>query len=178
MALGIDIARLSITRYPDPILRQVCRPVETFDDELRQLAARMLELMRAEKGVGLAAPQVRVPIRLFVCNPTGQPDNDFVVVNPVLSNQFGAEEHDEGCLCLPEVSVPIRRAQSIKLRGCDLSGQPLERDGQELEGRIWQHETDHLNGRLIVDYMSEASAIANRRALKQLRDAYKNKKSA
>ena len=169
----IDVENLRITRYPDPVLRQVCQPVEAFDDELRRVAARMFELMRADKGLGLAASQVRLLIRMFVWNRTGETGHDFVAVNPELDDLTDTCDLEEGCLCLPEVGVVVRRAKSVTLRAYDLSGQPFERRGSDLEARIWQHEIDHLNGRLIIDYMSEASEIANRRALKHLRETYK-----
>lgn len=172
MAQRLDLEKLRLTHYPDPVLRKVCKPVEVFDDPLRRVADRMLELMRADKGVGLAASQVGLLIRLFVCNPTGEPGDDLVAVNPELFDLVGTAEHEEGCLCLPEVGVLVRRAQSATLRAYDLAGRPFERRGQDLEARIWQHEVDHLNGRLIIDYMSEVSEVANRRALKQLREAY------
>ena len=173
MALRIDVKTLKITHYPDPVLRKTCQPVTAFDDQLRRIAARMLELMREGKGVGLAASQVGLLVRMFVSNPTGEPGHDLIAVNPELSDLTGTSEAEEGCLCLPDVHVVVRRAQSVKLRAYDLSGQPFERVGTELEPRIWQHETDHLDGRLIIDYMSEASEIANRRALKQLREAFR-----
>jgi peptide deformylase len=173
MAGRIQVEKLSITQYPDPVLRQVCQPVETFDDELRRVAARMFELMRADKGLGLAAPQARLLIRMFVCNPTGEPGDDLIAVNPELDDLTDTCDLEEGCLCLPEVSVVVRRAKSAILRAYDLSGQPFERKGVDLEARIWQHEIDHLNGRLIIDYMSEAAEIANRRALKHLRETFK-----
>ncbi|MCH7812894.1 MAG: peptide deformylase [Planctomycetes bacterium] len=172
MAKPLDIDALQIVLYPDPVLRQVCPPVERFDDELRRLAGKMLELMHQPRGVGLAGPQVGVTRRLFVCNPTGQPDDDLVCINPELSGLTRAAEFEEGCLSLPDVLVPIRRAEQVHLRAFDLDGRPFERDAQDLIGRVWQHETDHLDGRLILDYMSEASQIANRRLLKQLRADY------
>ena len=92
MAQPLDIDTLRIVLYPDPVLRQVCRPVERFDDELRRLAAKMLELMHQPRGVGLAGPQVGASWRLFVCNPTGQPDDDLVCINPELSGLAGAAD--------------------------------------------------------------------------------------
>ncbi len=169
----IDLEKLRIVYYPDPILREVCRPVEQFDDTIRGLVKRMFELMRAQKGIGLAGPQVGVLLRLFVCNPTGEPGDDLVCINPELADLSGAEEREEGCLSLPEVNVPIRRATHARIRACDETGKRYERDGEDLLARIWQHENDHLDGRLIVDYMSEASQIANRRVLKQLQAEFK-----
>jgi peptide deformylase len=158
--------------YPDPRLHRAGQPVEEFGPSLQALAERMLQLMREAKGVGLAAPQVGVLLRVFVCNPTGQPGDDLVCVNPELSGLHGSSEQPEACLSLPGVNVTVRRAVRAKLRALDLEGRPFEQEGVELTARIWQHETDHLNGRLITDHMSEADAIANRRVLKQLRDDY------
>ncbi|HEY3243933.1 MAG TPA: peptide deformylase [Phycisphaerae bacterium] len=164
---------LRIISYPDPALRSHCTPVETFDESLSALALRMLELMREARGVGLAAPQLGVPLRLFVCNPTGQPTDDVVCVNPHLLDLEGAVEAEEGCLSIPGVQVPMRRAQSARLRFQDLIGQQRELQGEGMPARIWQHENDHLDGKLIIDSMSAAVEIANRRALKQLRESYK-----
>lgn len=164
-------ATLRILHYPNPILRQPARTVETFDEGLAELARRMLVLMHELQGVGLAAPQVGVSIRLFVCNPTGEPRDDLVAVNPVLTDLSGAEEKPEGCLSIPGVTVQMRRAFRACLRAQDARGAALELSGEDLRARVWQHETDHLNGVLIIDRMSEADEIANRRALKALRGA-------
>lgn len=169
----INIEGLHIVRYPDPVLRNVCKPVERFDDTLARLVQRMLELMQAGKGIGLAAPQVGLLLRLFVCNPAAEPGGEMVCINPQLADLTGAEEREEGCLSLPDVSVPIRRATSARIRACDATGKPYEREGTDLQARVWQHENDHLDGHLILDYMSETSRIANRRILKQLQAEFK-----
>ncbi len=168
----LDPQRLDIVCYPDLVLRKQCAEVTIFDEQLAEIAARMLLLMHEAPGVGLAAPQVGLAIRMFVCNPTGEPENDLVVINPELVNLDGAAEQEEGCLSLPEVTVVVRRSEALTLKAVDLKGEPYERDGHDLEARVWQHETDHLAGRMIIDYMSEASKIANRRALKHLREIF------
>ena len=164
----IDPARLIIIHHPDPRLRKTCEPVEAFDQSLADLAGRMLELMHRDKGVGLAAAQVGVLLRLFVCNVTGEPGDDHIYVNPRLSAFEGGAEGDEGCLSLPEITVKVRRPLSCTMHAQDLTGRPFERRGGDLLARCWQHENDHLDGRLILDYMSEADKIANRRSIKQL----------
>lgn len=169
---NVAIAALRIVHYPDPVLRKRARPVEHFGPRLGRLAARMLELMHKEKGVGLAAPQVGLSMQLFVCNATGEPRDDLVCVNPSLHDPDGQEEKDEGCLSITGVSVPMRRAVRITLRACDATGSAFERRGEQLLARVWQHETDHLFGRLIIDSMSEAVRLENRRAIKQLEDDY------
>lgn len=161
-------AQLSMICYPDPRLRKVCAPVEEFGPALADLAGKMLDLMREEQGVGLAAPQVGVLSRLFVCNVTGEPGDDMVLVNPVLSELEGDIEGEEGCLSIPDVTVQMRRAKSCVMRAVDVHGKPIELRGEDLLARCWQHECDHLDGRLIIDRMSEADRIANRKVLKEL----------
>jgi peptide deformylase len=164
----IEIEKLRIVEYPDPRLRKTCKPVEDFDDWLRRLAERMLKLMHESDGVGLAAPQVGILRRLFVCNVTGDPKDDQVFINPRLSDFIGHAEGEEGCLSLPDIRVTVGRAAACAIHACDVTGKPIEFAGEGLFARCWQHESDHLDGRLIIDYMSEADKIANRRNLKHL----------
>lgn len=171
--MSIDTSSLKIILYPDPRLRKPCQHVDKFDDDLAQLARRMLELMREAEGIGLAAPQVGIPLRLFVCNITDDPAADRVLVNPTLSNLQGELESEEGCLSIPDVTVKLLRAESCTLSAVDLTGKPIVEVADELLSRCWQHECDHLDGRLIIDRMSEADKIANRRVLKQLEADHK-----
>jgi peptide deformylase len=168
-----DPKRLVIVHYPDPILKRICAPVDDFGPELRALADRMLVMMKEGNGVGLAAPQVGIPLRLFVCNPTGEPADDTVCVNPEFVELSGAEEKEEGCLSLPGIGVTMRRAKRAVMKVRNLNGEPEERIGEDLLARIWQHETDHLDGRLIIDKMSTSDEISNRRAIRQLEADYK-----
>lgn len=163
-----DWKSLRIITYPDPRLKKVCRPVEVFDEGLASLAGRMLELMRESQGVGLAAPQVGQLIRLFVCNVTGEPKDDRIYVNPTLADLSGECEGEEGCLSIPDVTVLMRRSMSCRMMAKDLKGNAIKEDGSELLARCWQHECDHLDGRLIIDRMSDTDRIANRRKLKEL----------
>jgi peptide deformylase len=159
--------------YPDPQLRENCAPITTFDDSLAALAKRMLELMKANQGVGLAGPQVGVSKRIFVCNPTGEPGDDRVYINPEIIDLSGAAEAEEGCLSLPEVRVMMRRGRSGKIRAQDLEGNTVEAEGSDLIARIWQHEIDHLDGVLIIDRMNPTERIANKKLLAQLEADYK-----
>jgi len=161
--------RLRIVQYPEPMLRQRTQPIEVFDEALADLARRMIALMHEAKGVGLAAPQVGLSLRLFVCNATGEPQDNQVVVNPILLDFEGFEEKPEGCLSIPGVTVNMRRPARVRLTALNAQGEAYELKGDDLRARIWQHETDHLDGKLIIDNMSEADEIANRKALKQLR---------
>lgn len=163
-----SLAKLRILFYPEPVLKKPCTPVTEFGPELSALAERMIQLMHADKGVGLAAPQVGISRRLFVCNPDGEPDHNRVFVNPRFIELSGAEEKDEGCLSLPGVTVKMRRATHVVMEAQDCEGRAVVVTGDDLIARIWQHESDHLDGTLIIDRMSSAEEIANRRALKQL----------
>jgi peptide deformylase len=163
---------LKVIFWPDPRLKQPSKAVETFDDNLRALAQRMLELMREHKGVGLAAPQVGHNLRLFVMNPTGEPADDRVYVNPVLSDADGEEEGEEGCLSLPGIHTKIWRAKGVRMSAQDLEGKPVHQVESGYIPRIWQHETDHLNGVLLLDRMGPVAKLGSRRILKDLEEQY------
>ncbi len=173
MILDRPLDHLRVVYYPDPVLRKKCAPITEFTDELHAFAQRMIEIMHSARGVGLAAPQVGVPIRMFVCNDTGEPGNDHVWVNPVLSEHEGAAEGEEGCLSLPAVHVMRRRATNCHIEGNDVDGTPKSRTASDLLARIWQHETDHLDGKLIIDQMASGDELANRRTIKQLEADFK-----
>lgn len=170
-----DVATLRIITYPDPRLWKICAPIERFDDRVAALADRMLELMHAANGIGLAGPQVGLLLRIFVCNVTGEEQDDMIFVNPELADLEGRVEGEEGCLSIPEVTVTLERARSCTIKARDPAGRPVERAGVDLLARCWQHECDHLEGRLITDRMSEADRIANRRALKELEARFKRR---
>ena len=159
---------LQIIKYPDPRLRKTSAPVQQFDQRLKDLAARMLELMRESRGVGLAAPQVGLNIRLFVMNPTGEEGHDRVYVNPVLTEAEGEEEGEEGCLSLPNINAKVWRSKTLRMQAQDLDGNPIDEQATGYIARIWQHETDHLNGTMIIDRMGPVARLAARRILKEL----------
>jgi peptide deformylase len=171
--MKLDPAKVTVIHYPDPRLRVKCEPVRDFDDNLAALAARMIELMRTQAGVGLAAPQVGVPLRMFVMNHTGEDADTRVFVNPVITDRQGSAEAEEGCLSLPAVHVQVPRAVQCRIVAQDLKGNPIELAGQDLECRIWQHETDHLEGLLITDRMGPTDRIATKKTLQALVDNYK-----
>ena len=166
-------APLKVLLYPDPRLRKTAEPVRTFDDELKDLVARMFVLMREEQGVGLAAPQVGVSLRLFVANHTGKPEDDRVAINPTLTDADGNEAGEEGCLSLPKIRAEIDRFQSLTLTAQDVNGQAYEATASGFEARVWQHEFDHLNGVMIIDRMPFSAKMAARKQLRQLEDDVK-----
>jgi len=163
---------LKIIKYPDPRLKKVSQPVTTFDQTLKELAKGMIDVMHATRGVGLAAPQVGQNLRLFVMNPTGEPTDDRIYVNPTLSDAQDEEEGEEGCLSIPNLTAKIWRSKTLRMTAQDLEGQPIEETATGFVARIWQHETDHLNGTLIIERMGPVARLAARRILKELTEEY------
>ena len=169
-----DATRLRIRAYPDPILRTVGESIPVVDEGVRSVALRMLELMRGAQGVGLAAPQVGLPWRLFVAEPWERQEGDspagpLVYINPVLSTPSReTEEADEGCLSIPDVQAAIRRPTAITVEALDLEGNPFEVRSEGFAARVWQHEVDHLDGVLILDRMNAIDRRANKSAIRAL----------
>jgi peptide deformylase len=151
------MAKLAIITLPDPILRKVSAPVERIDEEVRKLADAMLKTMYAAPGVGLAAVQVGVPRRLFVLDTAKEekPPSPLVLINPQIVS-LGAEMrvHEEGCLSIPDVRVEIERPSLVTMRFLDREGRPQEMTAEGLLATAIQHEIDHLNGKLIIDFLS------------------------
>src|SRR3954447_21356631 len=166
---------LRIINWPDPRLKKVSEPVREFTPALRELAMRMLELMRESNGVGLAAPQVGHNIQMFVMNATGEPTDNKIYVNPMLSDPDGDETAEEGCLSLPNVNAQIARNKSLKMKAQDLEGNAFEDVATGFVARVWQHEFDHLQGILITDRMGLADRLKHRRVLKELEENYNKK---
>ena len=124
----------------------------------------MFVVMLEQAGVGLAAPQIGKNILLFVMNATGKPEDDRVYINPVLSEAEGDEEAEEGCLSIPELRVKVFRAKKLRMDALNLEGNAVEETAEGFPARIWQHETDHLNGILISDRMGAVAKITHRGA--------------
>jgi peptide deformylase len=145
------LAGRAILPYPHPALRKLCVPVTRFDG-LPALADLMLEVMDEANGVGLAAPQVGLPWRLFVMRIKGRP---WVVANPTVTPKSGRTRvENEGCLSLPGLYFPIRRPDTVMLEAVDATGRPYKTQLSGLAARCVQHETDHLNGNLFVDWLT------------------------
>ena len=141
--------QLSLKIYPDSALRQVCKPVGRFDGELRDLINEMLFVMRTNNGIGLAAPQVGITERLFVCELEGRA---ISLINPKIKEISGQAEMVEGCLSLPEVHVNVTRIEQLHVHGYDSRGRKKQLEMSGLWARVIQHEIDHLNGVLICDH--------------------------
>ena len=147
---------LRIVQYPHPALRYQSRPVTQIDEEFRSTVRAMFDLMYAARGIGLAANQVALPFRFFVLNLTADPekkDQEQVFINPEIVKRHSSIEDEEGCLSMPGLYAPVRRARKIRVRAYDLSGNPIEVDANDLLSRAIQHETDHLEGKLFTDYL-------------------------
>lgn len=149
---------LRIIRYPHPTLRYRSQPIRRVDRELKALAAEMLDLMYQAEGVGLAANQVNLPLRMFVCNPTGsreEKSEEMILINPLIKRPRGSDSAQEGCLSLPGMFAQVKRPIKIRLNAFDLSGNEIDRDFDGFLSRVIQHENDHLDGVLFFDRLSD-----------------------
>jgi peptide deformylase len=168
------MSKLPIITLPDPLLREVSQRVERVDDELRRLIDDMFETMYAAPGVGLAAVQVGVPRRLLVLDVGGEDDEErhpISMINPeIVALGSQTRVYEEGCLSIPDVRLEIERPASVTVRFLDRDGAPQEIAADGLLATAVQHEIDHLNGRLIIDYMSRLKRdMVVRRFKKQAR---------
>ncbi len=168
-----------LTLYPDPRLRRVAAPVQSFDEELRAIVAGMFERMYASKGVGLAAPQVGLRLRILVANATGEAQDELVLVNPRIAERFGPNtSFEEGCLSFPGIYAEIERPESCRVQAFRPDGTAFEQTYSGFPSRIVQHEYDHLEGVLLVDRMSPADKLRHKAALDELVTRYQRQKAA
>ena len=158
-----------VRTYPDPVLAAKAAPVTEITDEIRTLAADMIETMYADKGIGLAAPQVGESIRLITVDLSGpdKREDPHVFVNPVLSNFEGEVESEEGCLSVVGYRTTVTRAERLHLSATDLDGNPVEMEADDLMAICLQHEVDHLNGVLFIDKISKLKRTLYERKLKK-----------
>ncbi|GAB4361474.1 MAG: peptide deformylase [Methylohalobius crimeensis] len=148
------MALLEILEFPDPRLRKKAKPVEAVGNSIRQLVDDMFETMYEAPGVGLAATQVNVQKRVIVIDVSESKDQPLCLINPEILARSGEEESEEGCLSVPGIFEKVRRADRIKVRALDREGEPFEREAEGLLAVCIQHEIDHLEGKLFVDYLS------------------------
>jgi peptide deformylase len=149
---------MDILPYPHPALRWKSKPIQEINDDLRRVVAEMFELMYASKGIGLAANQVGLPYRLFILNLSGEPEDkeeELVFINPEIIKRKGTTEGEEGCLSFPGMYGQVKRAAKIVIEAFDLNGEGFEYSLDELAARAVQHESDHLDGVLYIDRMSD-----------------------
>ncbi len=169
----VDVDKCRITHYPADVLAGRAQPVEKIDDNIRQLVQKMTDIMLENKGVGLAAPQAGVPLRLFIISLDASRKNVRVYINPTVTpitaksgNLFNSME--EGCLSVPGVSTKIRRYKKCTVTATDLDGNEFTEEAEGLYARALQHEYDHIEGMTIADRMGSAAKIVHRRQLKKL----------
>lgn len=167
------MAVLPIRIYPDPVLRAKCAPVERFDDEIRTLAEDMVETMHDAPGVGLAASQVGIELRLAVVDLSvgKDPEQLLVLVNPEVVEEEGEATEVEGCLSLPEITDKVERPFRVRVLAQDLDGESLEIEADDWLARAILHEIDHLDGVLFVDRLRGLRKDRARRALKRLAES-------
>ncbi len=161
------MAILNILHFPDPRLRNVARPVQQVDDSIRKLTDDMLETMYAAPGIGLAATQVNIDKRVIVMDISEEKDQPLYLINPEILELDGVEEMEEGCLSVPGVYEPVQRADQVRIRAVGRDGQPVEMPANGLLAVCIQHEIDHLDGKLFVDYLSPLKRTRIRKKLEK-----------
>lgn len=162
-----------IVKFGDPVLEKAAAPVTAFDDELQKLVEDMFESMYAARGVGLAAPQIGVGKKIAVIDvSTGEdPAQKIVLINPEIVSREGSQTGEEGCLSIPTFREPVTRAMKVTVRAKDAKGTEFEMTGEDLLARAFQHETDHLNGRLYISHISPLKRDLIRRRIRKLQKA-------
>ena len=160
------MALLPILQYPDERLHRVAQPVTRVDEKIQQIIKDMAETMYAAPGIGLAATQVDIPLRIIVIDSSPSHDQLLTLINPQLISRSGVSEFEEGCLSVPGIYEKVPRADRIRISALDAQGQPFERDADGLLAVCIQHEMDHLEGRVFVEYLSR---LKQQRIVEKLR---------
>jgi peptide deformylase len=161
------MSQLDILTFPNPRLRNVAKPVAQVDDCIRRYIDDMFETMYAAPGIGLAAIQVDIPLRLVVIDISDNQDQPLCLINPEILWREGEEQMDEGCLSVPGFYEPVTRAERLRVRALDRDGQPFELETGGLLAVCIQHEIDHLDGKLFVDYLSSLKRQRIRKKLEK-----------
>jgi peptide deformylase len=167
---------MELVYYPDPRLRDVSKKISTIDQDILDAVPQMFEIMYKARGIGLAGPQAGLGRRIVVANLTGDPkkkDEEQVFINPEILDRAGKLQEEEGCLSLPGMGAQIQRAEKVLVRYKDLKGKIVEREAEQLESRLFQHEIDHLDGILIVDKMTPADRKQWAPLIKELEEDFK-----
>jgi peptide deformylase len=166
----IDVDKCQITHYPAGVLGGRAKPVDEINDNIRQLVDKMTDIMLKNKGVGLAAPQAGVSLRLFIISLDGSRENVKVFINPTITPTDELVVFDEGCLSVPGIYTKIRRYKKCKVTATDLNGNEFTDEAEGLYARALQHEYDHIEGITIVNRMGQPAKIVHRKQLKKLED--------
>ena len=164
----IDAENCRLTHYPSPVLAGSAEKVEKIDDNIRRLIKKMADVMRQSGGIGLAAPQIGVPLRIFIIALGADKQDLKVYINPTITTEGKLEAMEEGCLSVPEIYTKVKRYKKCKVTATDLDGNEFTEEAEGLYARCLQHENDHINGITIVNRMGQAAKIVHRRKLKKL----------
>ncbi|MGA7217024.1 MAG: peptide deformylase [Candidatus Sulfotelmatobacter sp.] len=159
-----------IVKFGNPVLEKAAEKVTVFDEELKKLAEDMFESMYAARGVGLAAPQIGISRRIAVVDVSFKedPSAQIVLVNPEIVHKEGRHAQSEGCLSIPDFRENVSRAKVVTIRAQDLTGKVFEQTGDDLLARAFQHETDHLNGKLYISHISALKRDLIKRKIRKL----------
>ena len=162
-----------IVKFGDPVLETPAKPIDKFDEELQKLVADMFESMYAARGVGLAAPQIGISLRLAVIDVTDgkNPEAKIVCANPEIIHAEGEQREEEGCLSLPGFRGYVARPQYVTVRAQDASGKEFQMRGEQLLARAFCHEIDHLNGRLFIAHLGMLKRDMIKRKIRKLKKA-------
>ena len=162
-----------IVKFGNPVLEKPAEKVTVFDEELKKLIEDMFDSMYAARGVGLAAPQIGIPRRIAVVDVTFQedPNAKLVLINPEIIHKEGRHSQSEGCLSIPDFRENVSRAQIATVRAQDVNGKLFEKTGDDLLARAFQHETDHLNGKLYISHLSALKRDLIKRKIRKLMKA-------
>ncbi len=174
--MALDPTKLEIIHYPHPTLRHKSKPIVKVDANLREAIKAMFPLMYEARGIGLAANQVDLPLRVFILNLHADPDEgeELVFINPEINKPKGLDEKEEGCLSMPGINGLVKRPDTIQVQAYDLSGNLFDATVDGLMARAIQHETDHLDGVLFTDKLSETGKLDVRDELYELEVAFKS----
>jgi peptide deformylase len=170
----VDLSKVCITRYPAAVLANKVQPIETIDDNIRQLVEKMTDMMIEHNGMGLAGPQAGVNLAIFIISLDASREKVRVYINPVVKPLGdNVDVKEEGCLSVPGIFTNIKRYKHAQVTATDLEGNEFTEEADGLYARCLQHEYDHLQGMTIANKMGSAAKIVHRRTLKRLKDAYK-----
>ncbi len=171
---------LHLITYPHPTLRYPAKPIARVDAHLKSLVGEMFDIMYEHRGVGLAATQVNLPIRLFVANPSGEKETgpELVFINPVIQRATGSAEAEEGCLSLPGINATVKRNKSVKINAYGMDGTEINAEIDGFLARIIQHELDHLDGVLFIDRVPEQNRMQIQDELSGFESTFEMKRKA
>jgi peptide deformylase len=164
----IEVDKCCITHYPAKVLANEAKSIETIDENIHQLVKKMTEIMFENNGIGLAAPQAGIDLRIFIISLTAKPEDLKVYINPVLETKGEMVTNEEGCLSVPNIYTKIKRYKECTVTATDLDGNQFTDHADGLYARCLQHEYDHLNGMTIANKMGQTAKIRFRRQLKKL----------